>query len=449
MKSAACITILSISIVVIVYMYLTQKKEGFEEALKLSELNTCERNLAFKGFSSALNTASERARATHVQLGTCPNAITKSNIPPEMSILEENKMQYTLQSTCISLTYKSVDLNVRENSNTVSFTFQHNDTNRKNLLYLFLSNPVYVEFESSDAYKPDYNSVSFFSNYRASDEISMRFTRLVPFEVKSKNAAFDYTNAKELKDVLKNPTTVNIKLYYLNTVHPIKLHPAYDGNTIGQISVYNRKYFSSLDKNTDEFAFHDKMYTLLKHAANPILTCHLELQIPSTQEFLKKKTEVFKLYMDASLGSYTSCPNFTQLKTNKNNIVSAYLLTQMADDTFVNLALMSNNNKDGSECQASEILNVELPFVPGYERIQVTFTVSPYEKIVLCTWNVDGRDYYSFRRSAQCNKDNQFKKLVEQGTNEDIKLAYISKYVRAVKYIQLGQKSYMDDFNPR
>lgn len=359
-----------ISMAIIFHFRVNKSVEKFaNETLMLEELNaykslrSCPRKLAFTNFVTQTYNASERSIAdVSNKTGDCPIRASGASVTPELSEVEENKIPYAIKSICIKLKYEIFDRDDANNENLVSMYLMNDSSqidNSINLLYFFLSNPIYVEFEGSTAYVPEYDdsknfapsfyTTSFYTNFntgpilknKSADRIPFALRRLVPYNSSSKNATFDYINKSiPLKQGVINRTnsSVNARVYFLESqiIQTTGLYRSLEqvykrDSEIGVMKIYNKNYQTDIKPTSDEYYFHQKMYVLLQNSLQPIMTFKFELCVPVERydKLVNKSTEIFKVYIDSKLGKYTDCPNFKTIDVNNNNILSASVSTKL------------------------------------------------------------------------------------------------------------------------
>lgn len=507
------------------------------ENLALEDLNqfkkarACNRKLEFINFVTQTYNASERSLLdVQSRTGTCPSNMSKATQTPELSHLEENKIPYSLKSMCIKLKYEIFDRDDGNNGNLITIYLDNNPysiDNSVNLLYLFLLNPLYIEFEGSTAYIPEYDdskgynqtvfTSSFYTNYnkgkilmnKSNDRIACAFRRLIPENAASRNVTFNYSKVPSLAEVIPHTSDsyVNARVYFLESqsIQTAGLNMALDkyykrDNKTGVIKIYNKNYQSEYKPNSDDYYFHQKMYVLLQNSYTPILTFKFEISVTldNYKNIINKNIEILKVYIDTEIGKYIDCPNYESIDTKNSNILSASIYSKFGaqapspeksssiqraierdnspgtecskkekakskwdisvptneyDSTYI-LKFSTSNNKTIDKCsnEPAGDLEIELPFAITNERTMVVVTVTPYEKIALCKWKMEEREYFTFKRSQKCNNNNNFAAIFSQRENnkdvinENINLAYDIGYVTNLNYVQLGHKHYLNDF---
>lgn len=526
-----------VSMAIIFNFRINKTLETFAiERLALEDLNqylkgkSCNRKLEFTNFVNQTYNASQRSLSDHVRgRGSCPSSLSQADATPEMSIIEENKISYRLKTMCIRLNYEIFDVDKFNNGNLVSLYLDNSSEridNFINLLYLFLLNPIYVEFENSTAYIPEYDdsaggnqqifTSSYYSNYdrglilnnKSKTKIPMAFKRLIPANSTSKNSTFNYVEAPELTDLIVNKDggSVNAKLYYLEsqdmqtTGIKMSLDKYYKKeNKTDVITIYDKNYQSTYDSTTEDYFFHQKMYVLFQNSHPPIFTFKFEvcITIDNYKNLQSRSVEIFKVYIDTELGKYISCSGYEPIDTKNHNILSGSIYSKYGvqkpkkekktmsiqqamerdddsqsectmkkkksiwdieerkpfDTTYI-LSFSTSNNKTVDSCSTDPVgnLDIELPFANANERVIVIVTVSPYEKIALCKWKMEEKEYFTFKRTQKCNTNNNFFNIFSQrannktAINENVKLAYDTSFVTKLNYVQLGHKQYLSDY---
>jgi hypothetical protein len=515
-KSMAALLVSFAIIIILMIIVFLSKQQKLEEQFATEELplieynNSCYRNLNFTNFVYSIYKASDRALESDIKKnGTCPQDLRSPVLSSDMAKIEEHGMKYLLKSLCVNLECKVIELNENQNSNFITLYFNNNQAsidNSTNILYLFLTNPIYIEFEGSDAYVPDYNdtsnvkTTSYYTNFndgiilgnKSNMDIACSFNRLIKYGATSANSTFNYrANGKAISQLDKlinkrSAVTINARIYFLENQYNISGVKLYLKNQflqqntkrIGVIKVYNKSYNNTVSKENDEYYFHQNIYKLITNSEYPIFTFRFEISIPVTafNNVSKTNMEILKVFMDTNIGAYSTCTEYENMHNNNANILSA-IITRSAIvskpgnvNTFV-LTFTTTNNTENNNCSPSVTppiqnrynksitsnptnLHVELPYSVNNERIKVIITASPYEKITLCKWKTNGREYFIFKRSPSCNIGNNFAKVFSQRKevnqnsikNEDIHFAFFNEFVKDINYVQLGHTNYLEEF---
>jgi hypothetical protein len=445
---------------------------------------SCSRQLGFTKFVDAAFKASDRSIASsYASNGSCPVDLSQPYLSPDMSIIEENTFVYVLKSLCLNIKYRSISPSY--NSETVNVLFRNKKDSFDDsltLLYFFLANPIYVEFETSDAYAPDYNAHAltkmnmkgfYLTNYSGGDilrdspddDINVAFKRLVPQNTNLSNPTFNYTlNGKKVPNLenliaTKSDGNINMKVYFLDDQCPPTAGrslsiPYITANRVSTIKIFNKNYANDIDVYRDEFYFHQKIFILLQNSKFPVMTFSYEINC--TKDKLKTSgsnmVEIYKAYMDNNMGSYGSSLWYVQPidGVNNMNIFSSFVYTYADSKNFL-LRFDTGSNDSGKELAFNNDsgLALELPIAALHERIKVTVTITPSEKIALCKWAADGKDYYVYKRTATCSTSNQFAKLFSQPINSpknigDIYVKYDTMFVTNSYTVKLGYTNYLD-----
>lgn len=491
--------IVMMAIIFVMKQQQIQEKEYFVtstmESLPLLNLNggSCQRNLAFTSFASSTYTAAARAsRSDFKTSGSCPVNMKAPVLAIDMAKIEENRMSYLLKYACINLAYKIIDIDTANKNNNVVIYVDNNNSsmdNAVNLLYLFLLNPVFIEFEGSDAYIPDYgslnkNAASFYTNFNTGKilqnssnfDVACSFKRLLSAGASSKNATFLYKDIAKLDSIIKNPQNgfINTKIYYLDNDNSVAgtrrfLEEEFlnqRSNNVGVIPIYKKSYINSVDKQTDEFYFHQNLYTLITNSQSPVISFKFNISIPQAEsaKYVNKNVEIMKIYMDTTTGKYSRCSNFEPIGKNNHNLLNAVVSGfPNIRDTFL-LTFSTSDNGYNQPCSPeialnkkannSSMLQVELPFSPNSEQISVIITITPFEKITLCKWKFDKDSFFIFKRSTECSSKNNMNKLFSQRSaatsnpleNEDIMMNFDTKCIQTIKYVQLGHINYINEY---
>lgn len=486
--TTVCFVMIVIAMVVVYMFSKPPAKEGYANnaTLPLYEYNNlmasskCMRNLEFSNFATAKYNVSQRATVSDKSRASCSLSLTDEKLADEYSIIEENNISYGIQMMCMQVRFNAVYLTT--NPEHIVFTFL-NETydDIKNLMNIYLSNPIYFEFEGSSPYVPVYaasnsylrnsSDVFIFPDEKTGKTVQCAFRKLVDRK-DSANEAFKYTKQKEPIETLKGALMdksdsikyVDLKMYYLEPkdaqtsgiIRPLS-HLYQTSQTISSMKIYNKNYVAALDKARDEFFFNQKIFIMLQNTNLPIFTFTFTINVPtlSYRSLLDKQTEILKVAMDTKvLGDQACGERFTALEgKGAGNIMSCTIYSvNLRQQSFV-LNLQTPSMSASGLCSFPEnsALRVELPFVDDIQTIKVIATVSPYNKMCLCKWRKNGMDTFVFKRTTVCDTNNSFLEVFSKKSsgstiiNEDINLMYHTTYVKDVKRVQLGHVHYMDD----
>lgn len=498
-KSGLVIFLVALAVILFIYGYVvytsspihTEQKaiEAFETDLKLQPFNdvnpTCKRDLSFSKFVDAVFKASDRATiSSYKSKGTCPIDMSKPYLSPDMSVVEENTFSYVLKSFCILMNYKA--FNITPNADQVQIVFRNNQNSLDdsvNLLYFFLLNPVYIEFETSDAYSPAYDISSrtkmsmksfYLTNYRGGqilqdspdEDVVVSFKRLVPPNVNIANPTFNYklNNATipELTTIIDTPQngSVNVKVYFLDDQCPPtagrSVYIPYSAtNRVGTVKIFNKNYTNDMEVYMDSFYFNQKIFILLQNSKFPVMTFDFEINVTKTklQNQGSNLVEVYRVYMDTDIGKYSFPQTWVKPMDTVNNMNVLSCLVQSYGSSYNNFLLrfVTGANQDNKELLFQNAMVVELPFAEVHERINVTVTVTPTEKITLCRWTINGNDMYVFKRMADCSTNNHFARLFNQSQGAvkkigDMYVKYDTQFVTNTFNARLGYMNYLDKY---
>lgn len=460
--------------------YVKTVEKFADRQLPLTLLNdyqkslNCNLDAKFTTFTdnTVYNISDRAAKAEDITTSTtCRSNLSKEKLSSEMAIIEDSRMKYMLKYFCSTILYKQVNIN----NDIVTVSFNHssdNDDNIKNMIYLLLSNPLYVEFNESKPYVIMYENKAF-TNYNGSlwkvnmDNIyTIKFKNLTP----SDNAPplFNFNKSvQDISNIFKNGARGEgtVKIYYLDAEAAesagvkLNLDNKYKvSNRVGRINIYNKNFQKDIPNTLDEYYFHQRVFLMLQNSDSPIFTFRFDMVI--TNEVRKKaiemgvrSVEIFKVFMDG-MGRHTGC-SFQTIETNNSNILSCVTEHSSSEDSFFLKILNTNNVNEINSCiiDRNGVLSVELPFSPYNERVTVVVTVSPAGKTVFCKWKVNSKSFFTFKRLARCSKDNTFNRIFKQRekqnteyVNENINIEYDTRYIPRVAYVQLGHKSYIQDY---
>lgn len=432
---------------------------------------TCERD-----FSTHINiqnvNLSDRALQLSESPGSCRVNMRSAQLSDEASYIVENNIKYALTSVCV--TFKYTEMYLRNGDSMLSIVFSKvNKDDYINLMYLFMGNPVYVEFEDSVPYVPIHSST--FSNVNDKHKmIICHFRRLVNPQ-QNTSALFKFNNAKPIRNIFKN--TINVrssvlkplsaKVYFLDkdnaqtTSTTMVLQNAYKTNpVIGNIKLYKRDYSITENPQSEIFFFHQRIFTMMQNGDLPVFTFSFEMLTSNDLENeLSQAVEVFKVYMvHSSIGKHAeSCMSNMKILENTNSNILSCIISMSSGQkkrkqyTFT-ASTGSRSGNNTCALNAENTLAVTLPILGGVSKLRITLTVSPVEKIALFKWtDNEGNDKFIFTRSQKCNKNNFFHQLFSQrqvGKVEanDINMSYHSKFITQLYFAELGHRHYINSF---
>jgi hypothetical protein len=449
-----------------------------QSILPLTEFNNhnraCARDLVFtKTVDKAYNAAQRAMASKEEALGTCQVNISTNTPSPELALIEENTFSYILKSVCVTLNYKS--LNIENNKITITFRNDGDKTDDTvRLMYLLFLNPVFVEFNGSDAYVPDYTATKtdpdnahgfYYTNFKggrilnnsSATELTMVFKRLVP-SGHSSTTAFRYQGIKPLQNTLNPSKTINATVYYLDTecnlAAGVSMKIPYEtAQPVNSVKLFNNRYSVEIPVSNNDYYFHNKMHTLLQQKKFPVITFEFDINVPKSKynEMAGKHIEIFNVYLH-NIHRYGYCwGGYKPLDDNKNYNMLATILDAQSDQTYI-LAFITSGHGDGATCwhDMKTHLNVELPFVDQNERISITLTITPTEKIVLCKWTQESQQYFIFKRTATCNDNNNFAKIFREKDGpshiDDIYIKFPTEYVKNTGTVYLGHTNYLHHY---
>lgn len=454
--------------------YFTRREPFYQ--VSIPELSTCGRDLEFMYNAEPKALASRRATTSTYNSGSCGITLKTSNgATYESAIVMDQNMTYILSSACISLRVLSAEL---DGETGVIFTFINSSLDDNIALRnFFLLNPVYVEFEGSEAYvlnSNQFNGASFSDT--SPNEIKLSFKRLTPksdlFKYPtSQNDSEAVTQVRNIitrfnnpKDSNKTPIALNIRLFFLspqdenNLGRKLSLAPFQSRETgVHRAVIYDASNKAALQKEPERYWFNNKVIEILGANKKPIFTFNFEISITNPSTFVKKKTEIMKVYMktSANVGSYNQCNNFESRGTKNNNIMSSYIDGTNSQNTF-NLVFATGLQENGQSCveDPKSTLAVALPYTQSNVKINVIVSVTPTNKILLCQWKDGPKKRFVYSKTQNCAEaKNNFERVLanRRATNEDslndIIMEYYYPDVDSINYVKLGHINYADMFN--
>jgi hypothetical protein len=472
-------------------------REQFAEMIELLPLNevSCGRKLKFKKFPDLNLTASERA-SDGINGGasfSCPiNSQVSTN--KEYSEIEENFISYHLYKSCISLMFNQNALvpaldAMKSSDNSVTYSFRNTtDSDMQALTYMFLLNPLYVEFNKSEPYVPDYTLTNFFTNvprdmfkqmtHVKRDPMQLRFKKLISNPSMKNNRTFQIiqstTNAPtgssdtSLRSNLRKLVADNsdkqasyfdpiykplpIRLYYLEesgekqiTQHYLNLKYEPVKKTT---NLFVKNYGTKYADTSDEFGFMNKIFLMMTNKQSITLTLGFSINVNNVLLIPNEKREVMRLSMDHDkIGAISTCNNGYNMISSAStvsNMMSVFLeTTPTFPETFRLLFTTSvERNCNANPNELTNNLQIELPYMKDANAlIHIAVTVSPVEKIVVAKWD---NKYFVIKRTPSCSRTNNFQTLIQNSQEiNDIKLSYDTSFVKKLDAARIGHVNYL------
>ena len=274
-------------------------KESFSNYLPLKSLNYCGRMISFPNQVNSTVIASTRAQTSRLgrtdPLGICNKIATTGDVDASSSVVVENSLYYTLEKACLGLRFINYSM---DETGKLFITFLHDSTSdRDNIAFLLLLNPLYVEFITNSSastqgyridcqtfdkswkavsgingnnttilYSPYYpeNYSDFISKYASHIDIStdkhiitLRFIPIIEPNKTTCDSTFNYKEANvplltgdDLESLLSRKRVVNLNVYYLNDIETSFQQPSrtinldYDltGSITGKTTIYYQDY---------------------------------------------------------------------------------------------------------------------------------------------------------------------------------------------------------------
>ena len=480
-----------------------------DQEVPLKSINICGRNIVFPYFSRNAFTASQRSMERPVVTGqmypapVCDISTTNGIVNESHSIVHENSLFYNLRHMCLAFRVKSSSEStiksqiLRGNHLQLVFSTSTPD-DVENLKRLFLLNPLYVEFmiphstnvQRSTAYMFPRNKPTYFTNVNGikpyTNDIILTFEDLASVVNLSTNGArqkcdnaFNYLelalNQRALNsDDVRTFTTegvVHLKAYYLDEMpssfqyigRSIKLD-----KTKNPCTIYNTGYQQYFNNNyaTQLYEFMNNIFLMYSNYVYPVFTFNFTINVSkkTNLQLMGNRYVVWKVIMNTG-ATYRSCPTVTDISggPNVNNILSMAIEgSTKKPDEFVAHFFSGVSQTCGFD-HANKI-SITLPLFEEDNKIKISVTVSPNEKVVLATWNVLGDIYpfqFVFNKQKDCTSSSSFydvckdtyqktnivsnfldlftdKKMTSRPTIGDILMYYNSSIVPDVESCALG-----------
>jgi hypothetical protein len=408
------------------------------------------------------------------------------------SIVNENSLFYILKSSCFGFKITSASILNKGNNIDILFSTQE-DADIENIIALLLLNPLYVEFsintrKSSSAYKLNLSPVFKFSNANGirsygNGYYKISFASISSSPSQSCDTVFDYAtnspnqtivNINDIKELNVNKI-VNMKVYYLDSLKTSfqyigrYIYPKY--NKTGEIVLFDKDYYNKFYNNSNSTSLYEYMNNIALMYNNrifPVFTYNFSINVAKGAQSINM---IMKIYMNNDIGNYKTCDWVYDIGgRNSNNICAVFIMKLDSNPShFAIGASTTNSNK--SACMGDNFQFLELPYLSSNNIIDVTLTVTPNEKIMLCKWKDinmgDRSDKIVLSKISDCantpindwicksSKENSavnnslYDLFVTKENNnalENIYMRYDVNYVKDVKYCSLGYENLYDSY---
>lgn len=471
------------------------------DSLSLKSLNACGRNLVFPSDTTSNALASTRASKSDIGVtdprGVCGNT---SGIPSDYdtskSVVVENGLYYSLKSVCMGLRFVGYQIDINKN---LWITFMNDSiSDRDNLSFLLLLNPLYVEFISRGGkitmgYKLvlsendlSGNSKTFvYSPGENVKNITFQFTPIIDPDKTNCDTTFDYKTMgiDMLKDNdLKNMNVINLNVYYLDDIptsfqkssRSINLNYDLSGSQLGTSTIYWNDYSndtSPLRKkplSLNEKLFMNNIRIMYSNYIIPTMTFSFDINVQNSLiETLKKNSLSFLMCYVDNGDEWLSCgANNTSGGKNNNNIFS--LSIGYKDNDFFLLTITTSKSKP-PDCNFNvmdpDCLNLAIPYNGNNDNTRLIFTISPGQKNVYAQFFKKGKKLFSLGKKVNCpytDRDicnnniensniNTLSNYVNIFANKqrpvgnmlgNIILAYNKQIVKGINTVQLGYQNF-------
>ena len=511
------ITFLIGTLILIIVFYVAISppvKESFSSTAEqpLTQFNTCGKNIMF--LKAGVNTASSRA------VFPCnANLTNMSNIVPlntdgshtdhaTYSIIKDNFIYYTFRKLPFDIRYS--ELITTPTTHTVTFRFDLNDTSsnsfRENITGLILSRPLYLEFDSSIAYLPVFNThtsenakVFRYTNYDLNNtlvsrgtvlsvhninnaDMNLSFEPVLPKEAMrlSIGGLFNYggeaKNVADLKLPAHNHQTKAI-VYFLDDNIPWSLQNVgktmsrdgyadlFEANKpepVRELVIFDKNYAKKYQSNSDFksqalYEFNNNINVFFRNFVVPTFSFAFDIVLNEITP--NSNTMVANVSMNNNYGSYTFCSDVIGMPNN-NNIMSLIAESGGADANAVNLVMTTGR---GSSCNYpfsdGSGIAITVPKHTARRIIRVIAMVSPNEKVIAAFWNEPERSpqkFVAYGRSTHCANDLNFWNLFKEGEMtgnqrnvniENIILSRNPSLLTACRYVKLGYVNLLNEYS--
>lgn len=330
---------------------------------------------------------------------------------------------------------------------------------------------------------------SKYQSIQAEENPTIYFDVVLPREDKGKDSLFNYfTNDSPyvyLNDLNYPPSgNISVQLYYLDDNIPTSYqnvgktltHPQ-GGNLMNvpylfanyqanktDLLVFNTDYVNKYSQNSaykDIYEFNNNINVFYKNFIQPVFTISMDLQVTekTKREIQNNNIVITRMFMDNNFGNYNSstCNNITKElgSVTNNNIFMIVLELGNTNHNGYSLSLVlgrdGNCNYNIPFTDKSNV-KIVLPFLKDTQKLRITVTLSPNEKIVTAFWK-DPESYdpkVSISRSTYCGEDlnlhRLFRQKPRQATIGNIKMNADNAIVSNLNYIALGYKNLASEY---
>lgn len=432
------------------------------KSLPLKSLNYCGRHISFPNQTSSSVLASTRSHKSNIgstdPKGVCGTPISNNDYDTSSSVVVENSLYYNLEKVCLGLRFMNYNI---DSSSNIYITFLHDTTSdRDNIAFLILLNPLYIEFtnkngmitqgyrisektydmsyslnnNTSFVYSPDHNAIRFPDVTYAShiDKISgkyvitLKFIPIIDPNNTSCDITFDYKNNKidilkkeDLETMKNNKHVINLNAYFLDDIstsfqkpsRTIKLNYDLTSSQLGKMIIYWSDYDNDISPlrqkqlSLNEKKFMNNIRIMYSNYIAPTMTFSFDINISKLLiNNLKQNSMGFLMcYVDDG-NEWISCSGNNITGGKNNNNIFSFNVKYNSDELYYLTITTSKNTP--ADCNADpsspDCLNIKLPYNGNNDNTRLFFTISPNQKILYAQWFSHGKKIFSFAKTKNC-----------------------------------------------
>lgn len=440
--------------------------DSFVNFLPLKSLNYCGRKVSFPNQITSNVLASTRAKNGRLgntdPLGVCNSIGTTGDVDASSSVVVENSLYYILEKACLGLRWINYSIDATGN---VLMTFLHNSpSDRDNISFLLLLNPLYVEFITNTGintqgyrldcqtfdkswnakqsqyggsttlvYSPYYSNTDtdFDSTYASHIDtidgkhvITLRFIPIIDPTKTNCDVPFDYNSANisqltgnNLEILKKSKQVINLNVYYLNEIETSFQQPSrliqldYDltGSQTGKSVIFWNDYdndSSPLRANPltlNEKKFMNNLRIMYSNYIAPSFTWIFDICVTADIFSKMNPGTIAMCYADDGNEWMTCNSNNVTGGKNNNNIFSASIWFDSNSHFYLTITTSKNNPSDCNWNGADpDCLNIKLPYNSKNDSTKIILEISPNQKLLYAQWFLEGQKKFSLGKTVNC-----------------------------------------------
>lgn len=432
------------------------------------------------------------------------------NATDTYSVVRDNFMFYSLKRACLGMKYQNISYRDK-NRVSITFSTDTAEDAKNVMYFIMLNPMFVEfnvdSVRTTVAYYPIFHNtaeslrgdplraekVFRYSNYDKT--LVSRYTTLpvmiknptitfdvvLPIENRGRDSLFNYfsdanpyVTLQNLNlDVTNKNKIINIQMYYLDDNIPTSYqnigkqlaHPqGGDLFTVPHLVANNKKdllvfrvdYSDRYGQNSsykEAFEFNNNINVFFKNYLQPVFTISMDLQVTDLNVYGQIDNQnivIARMFMNNGYGQYNGCTSISRELdgVQNNNIFMVVLEVGKNDNNAYNIAIVTGkDNSCNYPSNDQSNISLTLPFLSGYQRVRLIFTITPNEKIATAFWKDSntGLTNVMLARSTHCGDDLNMGRLFKQNPRiapiNNIIMNVDKSVVSQVNSIALGYKN--------